>query len=128
MKALKTVQKVRATLIPPNSNEEDLQELRGLLEYMEQCEEANANKISLEYVSVNMNMDAKAMRDIMLAVSRGYGDFAATGINMDGHQQTVNSNQDAAYTVNIQENIGEEEYNEVSKNVILTFLDKLFKR
>lgn len=128
MKKLRTVQRVRATLIPPNSNEEDLQELRSELLYMQQCQDANATKMNLDYVSENMKMESKVMKDIMTAVSRGYGDVTATGINISGRQQTISSSQDAAYTANIQENIGEEDYNEESRNLILGFLAKLKRK
>lgn len=122
MKSLRTVQRVKATLIPPNSNEDDLQELRNELLYMQQCQEANATKVSLEYASENMRMESKVMKDIMTAVSRGYGDVTAMGINVSGRQQTISSSQDAAYTANIRDNIGEEDYNEESRNLIVRFL------
>ena len=103
MKSLRTVQRVRATLIPPNSTEEDLQELRNELIYMQQCQEANATKVNIEYASENMKMESRVMKDIVTAVSRGYGDVTATGINNSGRQQTISSSQDAAYTANIHE-------------------------
>ena len=128
MKSLRTVQRVRATLIPPNSTEEDLQELRNELIYMQQCQEANATKVNIEYASENMKMESRVMNDIVRAVSRGYGDVTATGINNSGRQQTISSSQDAAYTANIQDNIGEDEYNEESHNLILRFLVKLTRK
>lgn len=124
MKTFKTVQKIKATLIPPNSNEDDLRELRKELEYMQQCQDANATKMNLEYVSENMKMESKAMKDIMIAVSRGYGDVTAIGVNNNGRTQTISSSQDAAYTINIQENISEEDYIEESKLLIQRFLSK----
>lgn len=128
IKNLKIVQKVRATLIPPNPNEEDLQELRDELLYMQQCQDANATKISLEYASENMKMESRVMKDIMKAVSRGYGDVTATGINESGKFRTISSSQDAAYTTNIQENVSEEDYNDESKNLICRFLVKVTKK
>lgn len=128
MKSLRTVRRVRATLIPPNPNETDLQELRNELAYMQQCQEANATRLNLDYVSENMKMESKVMKDIMLAVSRGYGDVTASGINANGRQQTVSSSQDAAYTSNIQDNIGEQEYNEESESLISRFLARLSNR
>lgn len=127
MRSLKSVQRVKATLIPPNSTEEDLQELRTSLIYMQQCEEANAIKVNVDYVSENMKMESKVMKDIVTAVSRGYGDVTATGVNDGGRKQTISSSADAAYTANIQDNICEEEYNEESKNMILRFLEKMGK-
>lgn len=128
LKNLKMVQKVRATLIPPNTNEDDLQELRDELLYMQQCKDANATKVSLEYASENMKMESRVMNDIMKAVSRGYGDVTATGINGSGRQQTISSSQDAAYTANIQENISEEDYNDESRNLISRFLVRVTRK
>lgn len=128
MKTFKTVQKIKATLIPPNSNEDDLRELRKELEYMQQCQDANATKMNLEYVSENMKMESKAMKDIMTAVSRGYGDVTAIGVNNNGRTQTISSSQDAAYTINIKENISEEDYIEESKLLIQRFLFKLVNK
>ena len=125
LKTLVSVQQVRATLIPPNSNEDDLNELRNELLYMQQCQEANAIKVELAYSSSKMNMESKVMKDIKTAFSRGYGDVNATGINGNGRRQTVRSSQDAAYTVNIQDNIKETDFNEESHNMIVRFLAKI---
>ena len=125
LKTLVSVQQVRATLIPPNSNEDDLNELRNELLYMQQCQEANAIKVELAYSSSKMNMESKVMKDIKTAVSIGYGDVNATGINGNGRRQTVRSSQDAAYTVNIQDNIKETDFNEESHNMIVRFLAKI---
>lgn len=124
LKALKSVQKVRATLIPPNSNEDGLSELAEELQYMKQCKDANATKIDLEYSSSNMNMESKIMKDIKRAVSSGYGDVNATGINFSGRLQTVRSSQDAAYTAHIQENINKNDFHDESHNLIIRFLSK----
>ena len=56
LKTLVSVQQVKATLIPPNSNEDDLNELRNDLIYMQQCQEANAVRVELLYSSNNLNM------------------------------------------------------------------------
>lgn len=125
LKNLVKVQRVKATLIPPNSNEDDLIELRNELAYMQQAQDANATKIDLLYTSNNMNMESKVMKDIKIAVSRGYGDVNATGINRNGKIQTIRSSQDAAYTVNIQDNITETDFNEESHNMILRFIEKI---
>lgn len=125
LKNLISVRKVKATLIPPNSNEDDLKELRNELIYMQQCQDANAIKMDLSYTSSNMNMESKVMKDIKTAVSRGYGDVNATGVNENGKMQTVKSSKDAAYTVNIQDNIKEMDFNEESCNMISRFIEKI---
>lgn len=125
LKTLTTVQKVHATLIPPNSNNEDgLNELAEELQYMSQCKETNATKIYIEYSSTNLNMDSKIMKDIKKAVSNGYGDVNATGISSNGKKQTISSSQDAAYTTYIQENVDKNDFKEESKNMISRFLSK----
>lgn len=125
LSTLVSVQKIRATLIPPNSNEDDLREFREELEYMKQCQEANANKLDIEYESNDLKMDSKVMKDIKTAVSRGYGDLNATGMNHNGRKQTIRSSQDAAYTTNIKENIKPIEFNEEAKNMIDRFISKI---
>lgn len=128
MNTFKTVKKIKATLIPPNSNEDDLQELRKELEYMQQCQDANATKMNLEFVSENMKMESKVMKDIITAVSHGYGDVTATGVNKYGRSQTICSSHDAAFTTNIQENISKEDYNEEARFLIQRFLSKLVNK
>lgn len=127
LKSLKTVQKVHATLIPPNSNEDGLEELTEELQYMKECIDANATKLHLEYSSSNLNMDSKIMNDIKKAVSSGYGDINATGTNQSGRTQIIKSSKDAAYTTHIQENINKEDFKDESKNLILRFLKNHIK-
>lgn len=124
IKTLKIVHKVNATLIPPNSNEDDMNELRELV-YMQQCIDTNSTKIKLEYASDNMKMESNVMKDIMTAVSRGYGDMTASGINNEGLKCIVRSSHDAAYTSNISENITKENIDIESDKLITRFLSKL---
>lgn len=124
IKTFKTVYKVTATLIPPNSNENDMNDLRELV-YMQQCLDTNSTKIKLEYASNDMKMESKVMKDIMTAVSRGYGDMTASGINSQDLKYIVSSSHDAAYTSNISENITKEEINNESKKLITRFLSKI---
>lgn len=124
MKSLKTVYRVNATLIPPNSNEDDINDLRELV-YMQQCIDTNSTKIKLEYASDNMKMESNVMKDIMTAVSRGYGDMTALGVNNEGIKCTVRSSHDAAYTSNISENITKEDINTESEKLITRFLSKI---
>ncbi len=128
LRSLNTVQKVKAKLIPPNSNEDDIQELRAESDYMIQCEDLNAYKLNVEYVSDNMNMESKVMQDIKTAVSKGYGDMTVTGINRNNRLVTINSSQEAAFTNNIRENIGEADFIEESKSLIDRFLFNLVRR
>lgn len=126
--SFQSVQKVKATLIPPNSNFDDLHELHEELEYMKQCKDTNATKINIEYNSENMDMESKTMKDIRTAVSRGYGDITLFGINSNGKQQAISSSHDAAYTINIQENISKKDFHKESSNLILQFWNKFVNK
>jgi len=128
LKSLNTVQRVRAKLIPPNSNEDDIQELRVESDYMTQCEDLNAYKVNVEYASDNMNMESKVMQDIKRAVLKGYGDMTVTGKNLNNRMVIVNSSKEAAFTNNIRENIGEADFIEESRGLIDRFLNSLIRR
>ena len=123
---LKKVETIKATLIPPNSNEEDLIEFRNSLQYIEDCKTTNANKLKIEMSVDNkdnsLKMESKYMQDIFKAVSRGYGDITTIGTNQAGRKQIISSNQDAALTRVIDENLGEYEYNDEAHNFILSFI------
>lgn len=128
IKELKSVYSIRATLIPPNSNEEDLKEFRESLQYIEDCKSMNANKLRLEMSVDNelnsLKIESKYMQDIFKAVSRGYGDVTTNGINQNGKKQTISSNQDAALTRIVDENLTEPEYAGEAHNFIINFLQK----
>lgn len=128
LKTFRSVKKVTATLIPPNANEEELEDLRTSLGYIQDCKDANAKKYKLELIDSAqesaLNMEAKVMQDIIKAVSKGYGDMSAYGISQTGREQIIKSNQDAALTCVINENITEEEYNSESKAFILRYTTK----
>lgn len=126
IKRLKQVKNVKATLIPPNSNEDDIQVLKNTFSYIEDCKSVNANRIKIE-MSVDddrdsLKMESKYMQDIFSAVALGYGDITTFGINNNGKKQVISSNQDAALTRVVSESLGEYEYNEEAKNFILEFL------
>lgn len=104
----------KATLIPPNSNEDDLQMLRENLQYIADCKETNANKVKIEMQSIDANTSLKResryMQDIMKAVSKGYGDITTYGIAQNGKRRIISSNTDAALTRVIDENMGKKSY------------------
>lgn len=122
---LYVINKIKATLIPPNSNEDDLQELREELNYIQQFKDTNAIKVDFEYTSDNMNMESKTMQDIMKAVSRGYGDVTAVGKNNYGKKQKISSSLDAAYTLDIPDKLSKEEFNKESDGFIKNLKRKL---
>lgn len=131
IKKLKTVYAIKATLIPPNSNEEDLKSLRESLQYIKDCEDTNANKMKVEMLADNkinsLKTESKYMQDIIKAVSRGYGDITTFGTNAEGKKQIVSSNQDAALTRIVDENLVEPEYNQEARSFITSFLAGLVR-
>lgn len=116
----------KATLIPPNSNEDDLQMLRENLQYIADCKETNANKVKIEMQSIDANTSLKResryMQDIMKAVSKGYGDITTYGIAQNGKRRIISSNTDAALTRVIDENMGKKSYDDEAKDFITCFL------
>lgn len=116
----------KATLIPPNSNEDDLQMLRENLQYIADCKETNANKVKIEMQSIDANTSLKResryMQDIMKAVSKGYGDITTYGIAQNGKRRIISSNTDAALTRVIDENMGKKSYDDEAKDFITAFL------
>lgn len=128
IRGLKRIKNVKATLIPPNSNENDMQELRKTFSYIDDCKSVNANRIKIE-MSVDddinsLKMESKYMQEIFSAVTLGYGDMTTLGIRHDGKKQVVSSNQDAALTRIVNENLGEYEYNDEAKKFIYDYLSK----
>ena len=128
LKNIDVVKKVKAKLIPPNSNDSDIKELASVPNYKLQCEDTNSIKMNIEYVSDNMNMDSKVMKEIINAVSNGYGDVTAIGLNKNNRVVSVNSSAEAAFTNNIKENIGGKEFIEESVNLIKRFLKTSIRR
>lgn len=132
IKDFKSIQRVRAKLIPPNSNSDEIQILRSESEYLKQCEETNSKRMNIEYMSDNMNMESRVMKEIITAVSQGYGDITATGINKNNRTITINSSQEAAFTSNIKENIDRKGFIDESKSLIDRFLShhnpKIYRR
>lgn len=132
LKEFKRISKVIATLVPPNSNEEELEELRNVLGYIGDCEDSNATKYKIELSDSEQNpgirMQSKIMQDTIKAVTRGYGDMTAQGYNGSDRKYVMKSNQDAALTCIIDEKIQEEDYKEESKNFIDRFIANILNK
>lgn len=126
IKGFKRISRLMATLIPPNANEDELEEFKNSLGYIAECKESNARKIKLEFIDADqepgLNMEAKIMRDTIKAVGRGYGDMTAYGINYNDKEHVMKSNQDAALTCVIKENISEDEFNYESGSFVARFV------
>ena len=102
-----------------------------MMRYMQDCRDANANKFKMEMSTTDENslkIESKYVQDVYTAVSKGYGEVNTTGINHNGKRQTISSNQDAAFTRIIDDNLTEEEYNQESKSFIHEWLLKHFAR
>ncbi|MBD5642754.1 hypothetical protein HYH96_02440 [Clostridium botulinum] len=121
LKSLQKVKRMSATLIPPNSNKEELKELREEIGYISQCKDTNAKKIKIDLIDTDdagLNMEAKMMKETISAAAKGYGDITTYGVNKNGREQIVKSNTDAALTRIVNENLGEEDYNNEAKDFI----------
>lgn len=125
LKSFKRINKITAVVIPPNSNTKELEELRNGLSYISECQDANATKYKLELSDSNedrgLNIQAKLIRDVVKAVSSGYGDLTANGVNERDKAIMMKSNKDAAYTNIINEKISKVEYNKESEDFIERF-------
>lgn len=132
LKEFKRISKVTATLVPPNSNEEELEEFRSALSYIGDCEDSNATKYKIELSDSDQNpglrMQSKIMQDTIKAVTRGYGDMTAQGYNGSDRKHVMKSNKDAALTCIIDEKIEEEDYKEESKNFIDRFIANILNK
>lgn len=132
LKEFKRISKVVATLVPPNANEDDLEELRNTLGYISDCQDSNATKYKIELNDSDENpglrMQSKIMQDTMKAVTRGYGDMTAQGYNGSDRKYVMKSNQDAALTCIIDEKIEEKDYIEESKNFIDRFITNILNK
>ncbi|NFO11221.1 hypothetical protein FDB29_08940 [Clostridium botulinum] len=132
LKEFKRISKVTAILIPPNSNEEDLRDLRDTLGYIGDCQDSNASKYKIELTDSDENpgirMQAKIMKDTIKAITRGYGDLTAQGYNGSDRKYVMKSNKDAALTCIIDEKLEQEDYKDESKGFIERFLANLINK
>lgn len=112
---LHNISKVRAVLIPPNPNGKSVSTIK------DRCTDSNSKKMIYELESDDMRMESDEMVEIREYVSSGYGDLMVTGINKNGRRQRVSSSMDAAYCVDIDDNLEEAEFNIESQHIIISF-------
>lgn len=115
IKELHKITRVKAVLIPPNPNS------RGISTIKERCMSTNSTKMICEFESDDMKMDSDEMLEIQDYVAAGYGDLTMNGTNANGRGQRVSSSMDAAYCVDIDDNLDEEAFNDESRNTIIHF-------
>lgn len=100
---LKRINKVIATIIPPNANEDEIEELKNDSAELQGYEETNITKAKVEY-SVSkysdqgLNMRSKLMQNAIKTVSLGYGDMNVHGVDANDKLSIIRANQDAAFT------------------------------
>ncbi|UDN58256.1 hypothetical protein [Clostridioides sp. ES-S-0010-02] len=109
----KRVDKVVATIIPPNANNNDVDDLiNDSYEY----KAANIKKAKLEYESSpqsseGLDMQALAMQRLIKSASYGYGDLNVHGKTKDDTYEVLRTNKDAAVITTIEEGYDENEFN-----------------
>lgn len=95
------VNKIVATLIPPNANEDDIEKLKANSNEIKSYEDANITKAKVEYSvskysECGLNMQSKMLKNAISQITLGYGDMNVHGINKKGEEDVVRANQDAA--------------------------------
>lgn len=123
-----SVKKVKATLVPPNSNQDDLKALAEEAGYTVDMKDANATRLEVELSSDNMAMESKTIKDMIKNVSKGYGNMTVNGIDKSGKNKTVSSSRGAAFTGNVSSSTDENEFNRESANLIRKLLEKIKAR
>lgn len=97
IKQLKSVSKVDITLVPPNSNEEEFDDL--FPKSGDEIKETKATKIqqllSAPKKSLGMNIESSYFKRIINGVVKGFGTVTVTGKNRDGEERTITSEKDA---------------------------------
>lgn len=115
IKELYKITKVKAVLIPPNPNGGNVRSIK------DNCINTNSTKMTWEFESDDMKMDSEEMKEIREYISAGYGDLTATGVDFNGKTQRISSSQDAAFCIDISENLNDEEFVRESKHFLIKF-------
>lgn len=124
LEGFERVNKVVATLIPPNANDDEIEELKSDSEVVS-YKEANITKAKVEY-SVSklsedgLNMQAQLLKQAVKQVSLGYGDMNVHGIK-GGKEHVVRSNCEGVLTSYISEedNSNKITFKDAVRNLIL---------
>ncbi|NFQ86809.1 hypothetical protein FDG04_16210 [Clostridium sporogenes] len=115
LKNFKKVNKISATIIPANANEEELNILRESAEYMENMEEAKITKQKVEFYAslkndYGIDCESKMIKSTFLQSTNGYGNFVAEGVDNKGNDIIFNADENAPYTRNIKDSEKENEH------------------
>ena len=121
LQRLRKIERVSATVIPPNSNKDDLDELRNI-GMVKDLKASNANQIKMVYKSDAMNMNSDIMKNLIQMSTRGYGEITVNGSDELGKRKQINSSKDAAFTAKIDEHIDEKGFIDEARELIKTKL------
>lgn len=127
LKTLKFIKRTKAIIIPPNANNDELEELNNCVEngYIKEAIEANAKKIKIELIEtddVGIDLQSRMLKDTISAVSKGYGDLTAYGVNKNNREAIIKSSTDAALTRVVPENLSNELYSEEASKFIASLI------
>lgn len=124
IKRFKRVDKVVATIIPPNANGNDIEEL---IKDSTMYKDAKIKKAKVEYEASpqsyeGLDMNAPIMQQLVKSASHGYGDLNIHGRNNNDCDEVFRSNKDAAVNTTIEEDYTEEDFIQKVKKFILRFV------
>lgn len=116
----KRVDKVVATIIPPNANNNEVDDL---INDSSEYKDANIKKARLEYESSpqsdkGLDMQALAMKRLIKSASCGYGDLNIHGKTQDDTYEVLRTNKDAAIVKMIEEGYDKMEFNKQAQDFI----------
>ncbi|MBZ6007548.1 hypothetical protein K1514_16780 [Paraclostridium bifermentans] len=124
IKRFKRVDKVVGTIIPPNANGSDIEEL---IKDSSMYKAAKIKKARVEYEastesSEGLDMRAPIMQQLVKSASNGYGDLNIHGRTNDDSDEVFRSNKDAAISTTIEEDYTEEDFIQRVKKFIIKFV------
>lgn len=110
LRTLNTVSKIEITLIPPNSNKDEFDDL--FPKDGDELKETGGTKFHQEIYAPEsrkkgLNMDAKLVKRSVEGIAKGFGVFTATGKTTDDKKKTISSDSEAPYKKNIKYSPGD---------------------
>lgn len=118
------VTRVKANLIPANSNKEDIEELAKEADYQLDMENVGATSLEIEYSGLKINTEADPIKKMITMVARGFGKMTISGSDRNGKRKNFNSNQAGIFTDEVSEGITEEDFNRESADLVKRYLEK----
>lgn len=118
------VTRVKANLVPANSNKEDIEELAREADYQLDMKDVGATSLGIEYSGSKMNVKSGPIRKMITMVGRGFGYMTISGYDKNGKHKNFNSNQAGIFTQEVSEGIAEEDFNRESADLVKKYLEK----